>query len=196
MAIKEANEITVKVLCSNEELIEQLIKNGFKEKTRFSMDDSYFIPDNLELNILSAREILSKAIIIRYIEEKGINKQMITFKKKEFNENGDILSQQAFNCIIKDNEEAKILFSQIGYKEIMNIKEQDIVYYKDSIELAVKYMKGYPTLIEFETDEHFQTVEDLIYTMDSFNLDIEKGNYFVKKAEMVLNQILKESVVL
>ena len=38
MAIKEENEITVKVTCSKDELINYLEKQGFKSGRKFSLD--------------------------------------------------------------------------------------------------------------------------------------------------------------
>ncbi len=39
MAIKEENEITVKVICSKDELIKSLVDKGFQDGRTFSLDD-------------------------------------------------------------------------------------------------------------------------------------------------------------
>lgn len=70
------------------------------------MNDAYFVPETLNLNIMSTREILSKAVLIRDIRDKLSNKltKKITFKIKNFDEYGNILSQEAVNCDILDIE--------------------------------------------------------------------------------------------
>ena len=82
MAIKEENEVTVRVICSNDELVNYLRKQGFKSGREFSLDDYYYIPSSLNIDNMSARKILSKAIILRYIVDDGKIIQKITFKIK------------------------------------------------------------------------------------------------------------------
>lgn len=191
MSIKEENEVTIKVICSNDELIKHLIKKGFNEGTKFTLDDYYLIPKGLDIENLTAREILAKAVIIRYIVSDGKIVQKITFKKKNINENGEVVSQKAINCDILDFKSAINLFNELGYYEIMNIKESDIIYYKDKLELAVKFIENSNTLIEIETDDNFDTIGKLKKIVDEIEIPIEKNNYFVKKAEEELNKILK-----
>lgn len=190
MSVKEENEITIKVTCSNDELIKHLIKKGFNEGRKFTLDDYYLIPKNLDIKSLTTREILAKAVIIRYIVDDGKIIQKITFKKKNFNEKGEILSQEAINCNILDFKSAIYLFNELGYYEFMNIKESDIIYYKDELELALKFIDNSNTLIEIETDENFDTIEKLKKIVNEIEIPIEKDNYFVKKAEDKLNKIL------
>ena len=121
--------------------------------------------------------------------------QEITFKTKNIDENGNILSQDSINCYVKDIEEAKKLFKAIGYTEIMNIKENDIIYYKDKFELALKFVKNGDLLIEVETEENtkWDTIDNIIKIIEELNLPIEKNNYFIKKAEIELNKVLKRA---
>lgn len=44
MSIKEENEITIKVACSNDELIKHLVNKSFNEGRKFTLDDYYLIP--------------------------------------------------------------------------------------------------------------------------------------------------------
>ena len=144
---------------------------------------------------MSVRHILSYAVIIRNVIRqmpyKVINK--ITFKKKEFDSEGNILNQIATSCDIKDIEEAKKLFKAIGYKEVMNIKENDLVYSKDGFELAIKDIQNGEKLIEIEIveeNEELNTIEKLKEKVSSINIPIYTENYFVKKAEIELDKIL------
>ena len=193
MSSKESNEVTIKVISTKEELIKILTDKQFKRGREFSLDDYYFIPNDIDKDKLSTREILSKAVIIRYIIDENKIIQKITFKRKNIDEKGNILSQDSVNCDIKDIEDAKRLFKAIGYSEIMNIKENDIIYYKNNFELALKFVKSGDLLIEIETEENteWDTIDKIKKIIDELNLPIEKNNYFIKKAENELNKILK-----
>lgn len=191
MSVKEENEITIKITCSNEQLIKHLTDKGFCEGRKFTLDDYYLIPKDLKLDDLTTRDILSKAVIIRYIVDDGKIIQKITFKKKDINGNGEILSQKAINCDVLDYKAGINLFNELGYYQIMNIKESDIIYYKDKLELAIKFIENSNTLIEIETDDNLKTIVELKQLVTELEIPIEKGNYFVKKAEDELNKILK-----
>lgn len=191
MSLKEENEITIKTICSNEQLIKHLTDKGFCEGRKFTLDDYYLIPRDLKLEELTTRDILSKAVIIRYIVDDGEIIQKITFKKKDINANGEILSQKAINCEVLDYKAGIKLFNELGYHQIMNIKESDVIYYKDKIELAIKFVENSNTLIEIETNENFKTIDELKQLVNELEIPIEKGNFFVKKAEDELNKILK-----
>ena len=192
MAEKVENEITVKVLSSEKELLESLIKQGFKAGRTFSIDDYYYIPSELDIKNMTTREILSKAIILRYIVDDGKIIQKITFKVKNIADNGDIISQKAINCDVLNIEDAKKLFESLNYCEIMNIKENDIIYYKNKFELAIKFIENSDILIEIETESNteWDTIEKIKTIISEMKLPIEKGEYFIKKAENELNKIL------
>ena len=192
MGLKESNEITVKVKCELKELYNILEEKGFRISDEFSMDDYYFIPESLNLNQMSVREILAKAVLIRDIlgETSGEISKKITVKIKNFDEHGNILSQKSVNCDISSIEDAKNLLKAMGYKEIMNIKEEDIVYEKDSFELSIKNVINGDNLIEVETDDKYNTIEKLIEKINEINIPISTDNYFVKKAEVELEKIL------
>lgn len=197
MSIKEDNEITVKIKCELNEFYNVLEKNGFRPVKEFSMDDAYFVPEILNLEEMNTRDILSKAVLVRDIRYKNpdIIKKMITFKIKKFDDFGNILNQESINCDVNKIEDAKKLLSAIGYKEIMRIEEDDIVYEKDNFQLAVKNVKNGEKLAEIEIDTKYNkeldTIQRLIKKVNELELPIYTDNYFVKKAELELDKILK-----
>ena len=193
MSVKEENEITVKVICSKDELLKCLTNKGFKSGRTFSLDDYYFIPNSLNIESMSTREIIAKAVIIRYIVNDGKVSQKVTFKIKDIADNGDIISQRAINCNVYNIDEAKKLFEALGYYDIMNVKENDIVYSKDGFELAIKFIENSNILIEIETEPNteWDTIEKIKNIISQLNIPIEKDKYFIKKAEDELNKILK-----
>lgn len=192
MPIKQENEITIRILCSKEELIKHLEEKGLKKGRRFRLDDHYLIPKTLKKEELTVREILSKAVIIRNIDNDGKIVNKIIFKKKNINEKGEIVSQTATSCEVLDYTEGIRLFEELGYYEIMNIIEDDIIYYNDNIELAIKDIYNGDLLIETETNKSITTIEELKKMIERLEILFEKDNYFVKKAEETLDKILKE----
>ena len=86
-------------------------------------------------------------------KREGKISKKITVKIKNFDEHGDILSQKSVNCDIASIEDAKNLLKAMGYKEIMNIKEENIVYEKDGFELAIKNVINGDNLIEVELEK-------------------------------------------
>ena len=193
MPIKQENEITIRILCSKEELIKHLEEKGLKKGRRFRLDDHYLIPKTLKLEELTVREILSKAVIIRNIDNDGEIVNKITFKNKNINEKGEIVSQTATSCEVMDYTEGIRLFEELGYYEIMNIIEDDIIYYNDKIELAIKDVYNGDLLMEIETNNNTTTIEELKEIIESLEISFEKENYFVKKAEERLGKVLNKS---
>ena len=192
MPIKQENEITIRILCSKEELIKHLEEKGLKKGRKFRLDDHYLIPKKLKIEELTAREILSKAVIIRNIDNDGKKVNKITFKKKNINEKGEIVSQTATSCEVFDYTEGIRLFEELEYYEIMNIIEDDIIYYNDKIELAIKDIYNGDLLIETETNENIKKIEELKEIIEKLEIPFEKENYFVKKAEERLRGTLAE----
>lgn len=188
------NEITVKIKCGIEEFYKILENKGFSIHHIFSMDDTYFIPNTLDIDKLSTREILKKAVLVREVVGKtsGKVRRIITFKIKNYDEKGNILSQKSINCDIFEIENAKELLNAMGYKEIMNIKENDIVYEKDGFEIAVKDIVNGDNLLEIETDKSgsLNTVDKIIKKINEIGIPIYTDSYFVKKAEIELNKVL------
>lgn len=199
MGIKQENEITMKVNCGISELCKILEDKGFKVVDRFTMNDIFMIPNTLKSKIkeLTSREILKDAILIRDIENqsKENKNKKITFKKKEFNKNGDILNQESINCDIFNIDEAVNFFQAINYYEIMNIIESDIVYGKEDFEIAIKDIKNGENLIELETvsnNDNIDTIEKLKTQIINLQIPVDTSNFFVKKAEIELDKIIKK----
>lgn len=196
MSLKESNEITVKIKCELDEFYKNIEEKGFKVVGEFSIDDTYLIPENVDLKNVKIRDILSKAVIIREFKSKpsGSINSKITFKIKKFDDVGNILNQEAINCSILEKEEARTLLKAIGYKEIMNIKEDDKIYEREDFKFAVKDINNGDNLIEVETDENegLDTIEKLIQKINELEIPIYTDDYFVKKAEIELGKILEK----
>ena len=188
MGVEKNNEITVKVNGSFDKVTEILKNKGFKISDKFSLEDSYFVPKNIEINKMTKRQILEKAVIVRDVRRCKV----LVFKKKEMDEKGNILSQEKVECDIFNIEDGKRFLEAIGYKKIMEISEDDIAYSKDGLDVVLKNVKNGDNLIEVETkEEDLSTIEELKRKLLKLNLPIDTSDFFVKKAEIELEKAIR-----
>lgn len=194
MVFDEGNEITVRIKGNIEDLYGLLKERGYKIEKEFCINDSYFVPINLRIKEMEARDILAKTVIVRRFDYKDKVNKTITFKKKMFDQNGDIINQETINCDIIDIDSAKELLNAIEYKEIMSIKEKDKVYKKDNLEFSVKDIINGEKLIEIETKNTIglRNIQELKQTINEMDIPIETDDYFIKKAEIELRKIMED----
>lgn len=191
--MKYENEITVLVTVDYETLNKKLLENNFSIKEKYQLNDIYMIPKNLELRKLQPLDILQKCVIIREII--GIEKELL-YKYKKYKSNGDIIEQRKIKCSIKDVGEALEFMEAINYKSLFNIFDQCIVYSDNSIEITIQIVNNTYIFIEMEDHSKFiskkyKNDEEMIRELEKYDIPYEKGNYFVKKAEIMLKNILK-----
>ena len=191
MSYKEGNEITVRVQCSEKDLIKILKEDNFVLKSEYYAKDIFLIPKNIDISRTSTREILNRAILLREFQGISSNrhKMKITFKHKDINEKGEILSQSSTNCEVTNIHDAQKLFESIGYKELMIIEEKHFAYYKNEFEIIVKIISDDNILIESELNEYYKTIDELKNVISTTKIPFDKSNYFVKKAEEELDKI-------
>ena len=192
--IKNANEITVKITSSKSEFIDSLKNKGFHEVEKFTLEDDFFIPREVDVSKMTPREILAKAILVRRCVGNSGDNILLSFKEKNIDENGDIISQKSTNCKVVKRNDAIEFVKSIGYNFLMNIKEKDVVYEDGRLSIAIKDIENGDLLAEMETDENMKisTIEELEKTVEEMNLPIVKGQYFFKKAEIELEKILNK----
>ena len=191
--MKYENEITVQVTCSYEELHSLLIKQGFKIIEKYTLIDEYLISKDYDLKNKNSLDILKECVIVRYIEN---TLKELLYKYKEYSNNGDIIKQAKVSCKVNDIKEASNFMKTIGYKELIHIQNNSVVYTNDKIEFAVQLVNDKYIFIELEErSEHvktvFSNVEDMKKVIDSLNIPMVKNNYFAKKAVIVLEESKK-----
>ena len=191
-----SNEITVRLKCTIDEINSILENKGFKIVERFLLDDTYFIVKDIDIKKETPRQIFQKYVLIRNITQYIPNKYneiKLTCKNKQIIDTGEIINQKNVNCEIKSVQEGKNFLDSIGYKEILNIKENDVVYEKDNFKIAIKDVINGDNLIEIETVKNnieLDTIEKLKIKLNELQLPIDTNDYFVKKAEIELKKIL------
>ena len=194
--MKENNEITLRIKGSLENFERELEEKGYEKSRHFILDDVYMIPKDLNIEKMSTREIISKAVIIRKVDD--ITKQEISsdllYKIKKFNEKGEILEQKNIRLKVLDCEEAEKFLQAIGYRKIMNIIEEDYEYKKENFSFITKNVKNGDKMIEVETEANnssMDTIDKLKKFLESENLPLDYSDLFVKKAEVELDKILE-----
>ena len=196
--MKKSNEVTLRIKGDINEFKKTLEEKGYKQTDHYILYDAFMVPENLEIEKLSTRDIISKAIIIRKVEDiaKNETRRDMSYKMKKFKEKGEIVEQKSTRLKVLDCDDAENFMSTIGYKKIMNIKEEDCGYQKDGKNITTKDVKNGDKMIESETEENnpeFDTIEKIKECLKAEGLPLEFNDCFIKKAEVELNKILNRN---
>ena len=195
--MKDNNEITLKIIGKIEDFKKNLIEKGYETSGNFILYDVYMIPKNLDIQRMTIRDIISKSIIIRKVDDFYNNeiRNDVVYKTKEYDENGDIISQNSIRMRIMDPNDGIKLFESIGYKKLMIITEEDFVYSNGDISIATKNIKDGDNLIEVEArfNTKYSTLDELKKYLKNEKLSLDFSNCFVKKAEIELSKIMNRS---
>ena len=187
-------EISVLVKTDYETLQKELKENIFLLKEEYVVNDIYMIDENVNISNMSYLDILKKCILVRDIV--GFEKVLL-YKYKKYAENGDILEQGKVRCPITDVDKAVKFMEAIHYKRLFDISDKCIVYANDKSELVVQLVNDKYIFIEMEStgdyiDRKYRNVEEMKSDLLSYNLSIDESNFFVKKAEITLKEILEK----
>ena len=190
--MKKEIEITVRVNVSYEKLEEELKQNNFIKKEEYIVNDSYLINSLINITDMKSLDILKKCVLVRDIV--GILKQLL-YKYKKYDSNGDIIEQGKIKCPVTDINKAMEFMNVIGYEKLFDIHDKCIVFANDKTELVVQLVNDKYIFIEMESEPQYinrkyENVDELKDDMCSYNLSIDKSNFFVKKAELILNETL------
>lgn len=195
-----SNEITVRITCTLQEMCNILKNKGFSIVDKYNLEDIYYTKKDVHISKENAREILKKCVLIRKVTQfipqdfkKSYTELKLTLKNKQIDNDGTIIKQEKIECKIKDIEQGKEFIKALEYKELMTIKEKDIVYEKGHLKLAIKDIENGENLIEIETIEDnsdFDTTDKLIKKINELKIPINTEDYYVKKAEIELKKSL------
>ena len=169
-----------------------LEKSNFIQKEEYIINDTYLINDTIDIFNMNTLNILKKCVLVRNVE--GIEKELL-YKYKEYADNGDITKQTKVKCPVVDISKAIDLMKAIGYRKLFNIYDKCIVFINNKTELVVQLVNNKYIFIEMESkceyiDKEYNTIDDMKDDLCSYNLSIDKSNFFVKKAEIILKELL------
>ncbi len=190
--MKIENEITVLVTSTFEELHNKLINYGFRVKDKYIAKDAYMINKDIDITKLSTLEILKHCAIVREIT--GI-KKVLLYKHKKYDEKGNITFNAKTECPIEDINKAIEFMKAINYQVLIEISDQCTEYANNEIELIVQNVNDKYLFFEAEdklryTNKKFKSIDEIKETINKYDLPFKKDNYFVKKAEIILNEKL------
>lgn len=183
-------EITVLVDSDYETLQKDLYDKGFKIEEEYNLNDVYMLDERVDISNMNYLDILKNCILVRNIV--GFEMELL-YKYKKYDVNGDILEQGKVKCPITDVSKAIKFMETIHYKRMFEINDDCIVYTNGKNKLAVQLVNDKYIFIEMESDENNnKSIEELENDLLSYNLPIDKNNFFVKKAEMMLKEVLEK----
>ena len=190
-------EITVRLNENIQSAIDKLEKQGFKKIRESKIDDVYMTSKLKELNKDNIQNILKKSVLLRSLKLNNKEIKKITYKNKEIDEKGDVISEQKINLDCNDLEKAKELFEHLEFKELIRVKYKVVVYSKDKVEYAFQDVENLGTLIEYENVEDFEgkSLEKINNAKEKMYNEIKNTGIYiteekdVKKAyELILNK--------
>ena len=195
--MKNELEICVKCLNTKEEVIDKLQSQGFKIKEDFTLKDIYYVKKDKVISLDNSNELLSNYVLIR----QTLPKNVVCFKLKEkkFDELGNILNQSSCSCEVKDKQKAIIFIENLGYKELLKINDHNILMSNGKNEIYIQDVEDLGVYLEMEqkniysTNDNGKDIDEIINNLSSYNLNIDKNNYFVKKAyDMLERKVTKK----
>lgn len=185
--MKYEDEITVMVYDGCEELIDKIISRGFKKIDDYMLHDMYMVYKDVIVNgSENDKEILKifgKCVLIRSIDDR---KHYITYKYKEYDDDGNIVKQGKCNCRIENALSGVEIVKCLGYdRELIRINDHIIVYEKDGLELAIEYVNDKYLFIEVEANQKYDTIDKMKNALEEVGIEYDKSNYFQKKALLI-----------
>lgn len=154
-------EITVRLAEKIEDAICKLEKEGFTKIRESDIDDIYLTNLNVEIKKENIQKLLKHCVILRNLKLDGKVIRKITYKNKELDNNGDVISEQKVNLDCNDLIRAESLFGFLGFYKLIEVKYHVIVYEKNGREFAFQIVEDLGTLIEYENTNNFDGKSDL-----------------------------------
>lgn len=196
MALKEDNEITVKINATKKQMLDLFNLKEFELKNIHYLEDFFYVPKTLNIKNMTTREILSNAVLIRDLynasgDKPVVKNRCLCYKHKVFNDKDEIVSQKKYNVDIQSIEDAKQFLNAIGYVFILNIREYEYQFEKDGLMFELKDVINGDLIMEIETvkNSKFNSIEAIKSYLIKLEFPIDYSNLFVKKAETQLEKI-------
>ena len=193
--MKYEKEITVEIDVKLDELKSILKTLGFKIIEEYDLNDIYMINKN-DRSYNNYSELLKRCILIRNVIEDEKNIKILTYEYKEYNNNKDIIKQGKINCYIDSIENAQKLFEALNFEKLITINDHMLVYSNGIDEFTVQDVNNKHIYLEIEDKcshigKCYKTIDEMKNIIKKYNIPIKEENYFVKKAEIELEEILQ-----
>ena len=168
-------EITVRLDENMQSAIRKLENQGFKKIRESKIDDIYMTSKLKELNKDNIQTILKNSVLLRSLKLENKEIKKITYKNKEIDKNGDIISEQKINLDCSDLEKAKDLFEHLEFEELIRVRYKVTVYSNDKAEYAFQDVENLGVLIEYENMDDFggKTLDEINSAKDKMFKEIK-----------------------
>lgn len=143
-------EITLRVNESLDGCKTKLEKLGF-EVIRKSVVEDIYMTQKVSINQDSDIDnILKKSVLIRYLNANGQEYKKITYKDKEYDNLGNMVSEKKINVDCNDVVKAVELFKALDFKDLIRVK-YDVTVMSDGLkEFAFQEVENLGLLLEYE----------------------------------------------
>lgn len=171
-------EITVRINEDVKVAIKKLEKLGYKKIRESDIEDIYLTSKLNELNKDNIQYILKKSVLLRKLKLADKEIKKITYKNKEYDEKGTVISESKINLDCSDLEKAEELFKNLDFERLVVVKYHVIVYSKGTLEYAFQIVENLGTLIEYENLDDFanKSISEVNIVKDEmYNQILETG---------------------
>lgn len=176
-------EITLRVHDSLDGCKEKLEKLGFKLIRKSIVEDIYMVQNLSILSENDINDILRKSVLIRYLNANGKEYKKITYKNKEYDNLGNIVSEKKINVGCDDLLKATELFKALEFKELVKVKYNVTVMSDGTKEFAFQEVENLGLLVEYECYKNMKNYsqEEILKEKDTMVKEIINTGILVDK---------------
>ena len=162
-------EITTRVKDSLEN-IDKILKNkNFEIIRKSQIEDVYLSNFKNNLTDNNINDILSKSVLVRYLDENGNIYKKITYKDKRY-VNNVLQYEEKINISIDNTQNSIKLFEKIGFEKLVTVKYDCIVYSNKKLELAFQNVENLGLLLEYENKNDFNNATPEVINNEKTNM--------------------------
>lgn len=147
-------EITVQVFGSKEAIQQKLEAQGFNLEHHTIMTDWYFSKLETDaLKKLSYENIIKNSLIVRELNIDGKIKSLLHFKDKEFDEKGNVITEEKLTEQLTSAPNCAKLLNSAGFNNWICVVQDMYIYTNGNMHFALQIVDGLGIYIEYEEDE-------------------------------------------
>lgn len=188
MTVELEKEITVKLKWSLNEVKVHFVNIGRPLTGSFVLKDIYMVKNDIDIKKMDNLEILYNSVILReYIGNNHV--YQLIYKNRKYNK-GDIVDSQKYVCSLFNIDEAYSLLRAVGFKECFRYEQECLEYNSNDKNILIQYIPELGLFAQLEDNN--KSVDELINDLNEMNIPYYYGDYFVKKASLMLETIKKK----
>ncbi len=152
-------EITYQVFDDISTVDAKLRAKGFSAARLFMLEDHYFSRlTMLEIAAMDYETLINNSFLVRSITQDNILSEKLCYKQKEYDQLGNVVSEEKITASIGSSANARQIFISAGLKEWCVLMNNSCVYQKGSKEIAIQIIDGLGIFMEIEEDETMQNM--------------------------------------